>query len=1113
MNKILRRRKAILLTILSVIGLFGANIATAQTNVEVYGQNRIQYRLFKWRYFDTKHFRIYHYDRAGRELARYVAEQIENDITVVEQKIGGRFPHRFNIVLYNTYDEYKQTNIGRKYDSQLQNNPAGTLDIVGDKLVVYFNGVHADLRRQTRAGMSRVIMERMVFGDNVKEMVKNAVLLNLPEWTVYGFISYLVDGWDTKTNSDWKNLIEANQDKGFYEISEMEPELAGKAFWKYISVNYGDNTVKNLVYTMQVKSSLNQAIKMTLGKDVKEVYDSVITYYEGVYVQEEKGRTSPDSSTALININVPDDGTEIRNIKVAPRGNDVAYVAWKDGEYKVYLQKTKNSQSRAAILKGGKLDYGAEPDPNYPLIAWSNTGYKLAILYKEKRQVKLRIFNSLKVRVENYDIPENRFDRVLGMTFMEDDDKMVFSAVKRSQTDLYEFAIRGKRMTNITDDSWDDIAPWYVSGGSRKGILFLSNRTAPNLEVEKVVNELPNGPMNVFFYNTVTKRKELIRMSDIKEGEITQPIQYGSDNYAYLYDKNGIKNQYIVMMTRGANNKDSAYAVPITNYSRNIMEHQYNPASNQVAEVIQVGDKYKVFYKKLQIPGKNVEPTDPQPTILSNLEAAKSDKELGEKELSDNEPILKSGNIFKSEFSDEEESAKAPADEVVTEEPEADDEQVDEEILKDEGLDANGVDSTYLKMRPKRYRLSFQPDFFSVRLDNTVLFTRYQAYNGGQYTNPNLGGMLTVSLDDKLEDYRITGGFRLPINFRGLNYFVQYENYRRRLDWGVLYLRTENSDFYDVQYVDTSGRPVAQRTQYGKTVTSLVQGTASYPFNKFESVRFHLGLRQDVFRFKSLDYLSLAVDPEDNVKYWLTGRAEYVFDNTDNPVINIYNGARLKFFGEYMYRLNNNGGGIYNIGGDLRYYKKIYKNFIFAIRGAAAYSGGRNKILYRVGGVDNWIGAQYNNNAQLKQGETYAFQALSTNMRGYQQNSFNGGSYAVVNTELRLPVLTTFLKKPIQSAILRNLQVVAFADLGTAWNGFWPTLENIQKNILVVDPQTPFDPTVSFTVEDQSSGLGFGYGLGARTQLFGYFVRLDYGANIDDGFKKGIVYFSIGTDF
>ncbi|NDC41676.1 MAG: hypothetical protein EBZ77_09020, partial [Chitinophagia bacterium] len=46
-----------------------------QSYVETFGQNRVQLRKFDWKFFDTKHFRVYHYDRSGRQLGRYVAEE------------------------------------------------------------------------------------------------------------------------------------------------------------------------------------------------------------------------------------------------------------------------------------------------------------------------------------------------------------------------------------------------------------------------------------------------------------------------------------------------------------------------------------------------------------------------------------------------------------------------------------------------------------------------------------------------------------------------------------------------------------------------------------------------------------------------------------------------------------------------------------------------------------------------------------------------------------------------------------------------------------------------------------------------------------------------------
>jgi hypothetical protein len=103
----------------------------------------------------------------------------------------------------------------------------------------------------------------------------------------------------------------------------------------------------------------------------------------------------------------------------------------------------------------------------------------------------------------------------------------------------------------------------------------------------------------------------------------------------------------------------------------------------------------------------------------------------------------------------------------------------------------------------------------------------------------------------------------------------------------------------------------------------------------------------------------------------------------------------------------------------------------------------------------------------------------------------------------------------VQSAILKNLQFVAFADLGTAWKGFLPQGENLSSTYSY--PQLGSPPSgynnvfLNLTVPN-SSGIGVGYGAGLRTTLFGYFTRFDVAWNIDGG-KKPMYYLAIGTDF
>ena len=1093
----------------------------AQANVEVFGQNRVQYRKFDFKFFDTRHFRVYFYDRTGIPLARYVCEQAERDVVGVERKLGGQFPKRFNIVVYNSYDEYRQSNIGMKYDAQLGNIPGGVVNVIGDRLVTYFDGVHTDLRRQVREGLMQVVLSRQLLGENVRDVVRNSLLLNFPPWATDGYLAYLVDGWDPKSESEWKNLLSAHPNASFFSIADQYPELAGKAFWKYVSDRYGEANVKSVLYAIQMRSSLNQGIKMALGVPVRTAYDSCLAYYKDVFTKDSLRQETPDVTTALLSIPVPKDNAIVKSMRVSPRGHDVAYVEFKEGEYKIYLQHTAEQQARSLILEEGRKDYNETlPDPDYPILAWSNNGYKLAIMYRHGPQTRLRIYNSLRAKIENYVIPTNKFDRVLGMAFNEDDDKIIFSAVRKSQTDLYAFTIKRYKLTNITDDVWDDIQPAFVSGGFRRGILFLSNRPAPSLHVPAGVNELPTGPMNVYFYDTKTESTTLLQCSYNRKGDnITQPIQYGPDNFAYLLDSNGIQNEYVVTFVRKGNNYDSAVSVPVTNYSRSILEHQYNSAANQVANVLQMDNQYKVFFRPMLIPGKKgVEGKTLQPTTLSQSVGVKavlpmnggsqSRQPFGYNNTTNDEPVVKRGNAFQSEFTD---TASGGQNFSQPYRSRRNRRRAQENEVQDTDLVLNPFikDSTYLKLKAQPYRLSFKPDFFSARLDNTVLFTQYQpaAFNGGSPAPQPLSALISISLNDVLENQRFTGGIKLPENLSGMTYFLQYENFTRRVDWSILYLRTATKNTYENIYTDSSGNAYADFDN-GKITSNLIQGSVAYPLDRIRRIGLNLGLRQDVLDFKAEDSLSLSLAPRIS-NYWLQSRAEYVFDNSLSPVTNIRYGFRYKVFAEYMYGLSSsNKGGFYDFGVDFRYYQPIYKHIIFAARLAGAHSDGNQHILYFLGGTDDWIGAK-TANIPINNTQNYAFQASETSLRGYDLNARNGNTYAVGNFEVRVPVITTLFQRPIQSSLLRNLQLVPFIDAGDAWNGILPNSVNTSRNYSLNAPGNPVSLQVNVP---NIEGLAVGYGAGLRTTLLGYFLRVDAAWNVD-GRTKPIWYVSLGTDF
>jgi hypothetical protein len=143
--------------------------------------------------------------------------------------------------------------------------------------------------------------------------------------------------------------------------------------------------------------------------------------------------------------------------------------------------------------------------------------------------------------------------------------------------------------------------------------------------------------------------------------------------------------------------------------------------------------------------------------------------------------------------------------------------------------------------------------------------------------------------------------------------------------------------------------------------------------------------------------------------------------------------------------------------------------------------------------------------------QSYAFQSLTVNMRGHIQNAANGNNAIVLNSELRLPVLSTFFDKMVNNAFLNDFQLTQFIDLGTAWNGAYNTIKRPEVIYRLPNNISPV------SVRTKAGGVGpflGGYGFGARSTVFGYYIKYDIGWPMTGFFNSApVMYFSLGLDF
>ena len=435
-----------------------------------------------------------------------------------------------------------------------------------------------------------------------------------------------------------------------------------------------------------------------------------------------------------------------------------------------------------------------------------------------------------------------------------------------------------------------------------------------------------------------------------------------------------------------------------------------------------------------------------------------------------------------------------------------------------------GKNNSILRFYPSQiipYRLKFRTDYVSTNFDNNLLFEGLESFAGTQtgIRNPPLGILMKANFKDMLENYVLEAGFRLPTSFNGAEYYVWFDDKKHRLDRRIaLYRKSETNG----QNVDFGGTRPPRQIQLRNKVF-LGQYELRYPLDEFFSLRGTLTLRQDKVDSLSTDVLTLESPTSREQRGAI--RLSAVYDNTVDVDLNLKTGTRAKISVESVKRLafntdpnwslRFNKGFMTVVSLDARHYQMLDRRSVLAVRLAGATSFGSERMLYFLGGVDNGLFSSFNNAIPIPQEGNFAFEALATNLRGFPINIRNGNSFALLNTELRIPIFKYFSRKPTMGNFWRNFQITGFFDVGTAWQGGTPYGGNNPINtITLTEGPDGRDPIVIMKVNYFRDPLVAGYGIGARALIFGMYLRADYGWGVETRVvQKPRLHLALGTDF
>ena len=208
----MKKRISSLITCLSLLVYVDV---TAQVSTVEFGKNRVQYQKFNWKYYQTSNFNTY-FSQDGLGLGKYVAQIAETELPGIEEFVEYGLQRRANIVVYNNFDEMQQSNIGMNIDWQ---NTGGLTKLVNNKMLVYFDGNHENLRRQIRQGIAKTLVDNVLFGDDLGEFAANQALLDLPQWLVDGYVEYAAENWSPALDDDLRSAMLSGKYNNFYQIT------------------------------------------------------------------------------------------------------------------------------------------------------------------------------------------------------------------------------------------------------------------------------------------------------------------------------------------------------------------------------------------------------------------------------------------------------------------------------------------------------------------------------------------------------------------------------------------------------------------------------------------------------------------------------------------------------------------------------------------------------------------------------------------------------------------------------------------------------------------------------------------------------------------------------
>jgi hypothetical protein len=547
-----------------------------------FGKNKVTDQHFDWLIHRTEHFHIYYYPAEAQLvpiMADIAEEAYEKHSEDFEHEIADRTP----LILYQSHKDFQETNIILQ---ELHEGIGGFAEIFKRRVVIPFTGSMEAFREVIFHELVHIFQYDIIYQKPTARIYSGEFLYSAPIWFIEGSADYFAEDNDAIGEMVLRDASVHNRIVPLVHLHNFRI-LGAQAFLGY---KMGQLAIKHLAetYGREKVGEIMQELRQSRTKDLNEAFQNVLEIsleefdedwrrtVKKKYWPMIEHRDLPDA----VSKNLTEKSRYSHNVKPvwSPSGDLIAYVTGNEGFGEIVLMSAKTGERMDRISNqffGSKYE---EIRSDGRALAWSPDGNRIAFIGKHRGSdyfLEINILNKRLTRRIKLD-----FDAASSPSYDGSGERVVFSAMKDTQADLYILECATGEMVRLTNDRFNDTHPaWnptceeviYSSereGKSKLIVIDVIRGTQRQLTHDNYGSVSPNwspsGEEVIFctdirgvydIYTIKSDGTELTRWTNIMTGCFNPSFSPDRKSIVFAAYQNGKQDIYLMETDKAINEK------------------------------------------------------------------------------------------------------------------------------------------------------------------------------------------------------------------------------------------------------------------------------------------------------------------------------------------------------------------------------------------------------------------------------------------------------------------------------------------------------------------------------------------------------------------------------